>query len=181
MSAAGVAALPEPATLNVLPADRFADAVGPLFERAPRFLARLASARPFASWDELFDRALEIALAMPEPDQVELIDSHPRLGADPAVVRARSELSYREQGFDRPGTAAESTAGELARLNDAHEQRFGFRFVVFVAGRGRAELLPLLRAALEADRDAEIRRAMAHLVAIARDRRARLSAEVSTA
>ena len=53
--------------------------------------------------------------------------------------------------------------------------------MVFVAGRSRAELLPLLRAALEADRDAEIRRAMAHLVAIARDRRARLSAEVSTA
>ena len=178
MSAAGVAALPEPATLNVLPADRFADAVGPLFERAPRFLARLAAARPFASWDELFDRALEIALAMPEPDQVELIDSHPRLGADPAVVRARSELSYREQAYDRSGSAEVDV--ELARLNDAYERLVGFRFVVFVAGRSRAELLPLLRAALEADRDAEVRRALADVVAIASDRRARLSAQVST-
>ena len=34
---------------------------------------------------------------------------------------------------------------ELARLNDEYERRFGFEFVVFVNGRTRAELLPVLR------------------------------------
>jgi len=178
MTGVGVATLSSLASLNEMAASRFAELVGPLFERAPRFLARLAAARPFASWDELFERALEIAMAMPEPEQLELIDSHPRLGADPAALRLRSELSYREQGYDQSGSAKVDV--ELARLNDAYEQHFGFRFVVFVAGRSRAELLPLLRAALQADHETETRRALADVVAIARDRRARLRVEVST-
>jgi 2-oxo-4-hydroxy-4-carboxy--5-ureidoimidazoline (OHCU) decarboxylase len=159
-------------TLNELPSGSFADAIGPLFERAPRFLARLADARPYRSWDELFERAESVALSMPEADQLALIDSHPRLGADPATVRARSELSWREQGHDRPPTEHPARVDrELARLNEAYERRFGFRLVVFVAGRSRAELLPVLSAALEAERDAEIRRALRDVVAIARDRR----------
>ena len=176
----GLAPLPVLEAVNDLPDDEFAGAVGPLFEEAPRFLARLAAARPFGSWDELLDRSLEIALAMPEVEQLELIDGHGRLGADPAGVRARSELSYREQGYDRRGSAREGAgeplAAELARLNDAYELRFGFRFVVFVAGRTRAELLPELRAALLADRAAEIRRALGDVVAIARDRYERVAA-----
>lgn len=179
----GLAPLPSLEALNDLPDDEFATTVGPLFEQAPRFLARLAAARPFGSWDELFERSLQIALAMPEADQLELIDGHARLGADPAGVRARSELSYREQGYDRPASEGEGVqpaedeglAAELARLNDAYEDRFGFRFVVFVAGRTRAELLPELRAALLAARAAEIRRALGDVVAIARDRYQRLA------
>jgi 2-oxo-4-hydroxy-4-carboxy--5-ureidoimidazoline (OHCU) decarboxylase len=181
----GLAPLPSLEAINDLPDDGFASAVVPLFEHAPRFLARLAAARPFGSWDELFERFLEIALTMPEADQIELIDSHARLGADPAAVRARSELSYREQGYDRPGSdgagshAAEDLglAAELTRLNDAYENRFGFRFVVFVAGRSREELLPLMRAALDAERETEIRRALVDVVAIARDRRSALGGQ----
>ena len=184
---AGLAPLPDIEALNDLPSDRFAEAVGPLFERAPRFLARLAETRPFGSWNELFERALDIALAMPEADQLELIDSHPRLGADPTIVRARSELSYREQGYDPPtesdgadddrviSSGSADVDAELARLNDAYERRLGFRFVVFVAGRSRAELVPIMRAALDADREAEIPRALADIVAIARDRGAKLA------
>jgi len=167
----GVAPLPSLETLNELPGDQFAETVGPLFERAPHFLARLAQARPFASFDALFDRALSIARAMPEADQLELIDGHPRLGSDPAVVRARSELSWREQGYDRAESAEDvRVASELQALNDAYERRFGFRFVVFVAGRSRAELLGLVREALARDRSAEIRRALGDVVSIARAR-----------
>ena len=88
---------------------------------------------------------------MPEPEQVELIDAHPRLGAPPGSV---SPLSFREQGYDREAAdaAAEAerarVASELARLNEAYEARFGFRYCVFVAGRPRAALLPELEAAL---------------------------------
>ena len=58
-----------------------AAALAPLFEGAPRFLGRLAAARPFGGADALFARAREIAHAMPEVEQLELIDAHPRLGA----------------------------------------------------------------------------------------------------
>ena len=151
----------------------FIDTMIPLFEGAPRFLARLTSAGPFRNDDDLFARAREIAHAMPEPEQIELIDAHPRLGAPPGSVSA---LSYTEQGYDRGTGTPLNVAAELERLNDAYEARHGFRYAVFVAGRSRAELLPGLAAAIDADRDAEIHRALDAVVDIAIDRHAKLSA-----
>jgi 2-oxo-4-hydroxy-4-carboxy--5-ureidoimidazoline (OHCU) decarboxylase len=152
------------AALDALPEGAFVAAAAPWFEGAPRFLARLAAARPFGDARTLFRRAEAIALALPEDEQLELIDAHPRLGAPPATVSA---ASFREQGYDRETTEA---IAELARLNAEYEARFGFRFCVFVAGRPRPALVPVLRGALAADRDAEIRRALHDVVAIARDR-----------
>jgi 2-oxo-4-hydroxy-4-carboxy--5-ureidoimidazoline (OHCU) decarboxylase len=159
------------AALDALPQDAFVIAAALWFEGAPSFLARLAAARPFRDESTFFARAAAIALAMPENEQIELINAHPRLGAPPASVSA---ASYREQGYDRETTAA---IADLARLNAAYEDRFGFRFCVFVNGRSRPELVPLLEAALGADRDAEIGRALGEVVAIARDRFSRESAE----
>ena len=143
-----------------------------LFERAPRFLARLTAAGPFGGDAELFARAREIAHAMPQADQIELIDAHPRLGAPPGSVSA---LSYREQGYDRGAGMPVDVAAELERLNEAYEARHGFRYCVFVAGRAREALLPGFAAALEADREAEIHRALDAVVDIAMDRHAKLS------
>jgi 2-oxo-4-hydroxy-4-carboxy-5-ureidoimidazoline decarboxylase len=158
--------------LDALPAGAFAAALAPLFEGAPRFLGRLAEERPFGTYAELFGRANAVALAMPEDEQIELIDAHPRLGAPPADVSA---LSFREQGYGRAETAPARVARELERLNRAYEDRFGFRFCVFVAGRPPEDLLPVIQAALGADRASEVRRALTDVVAIAMDRYARLS------
>jgi 2-oxo-4-hydroxy-4-carboxy-5-ureidoimidazoline decarboxylase len=176
--------------LDVIAPGAFAAAVSPLFEGARGFLGRLAMARPFGSVEAMFARAREIAQTMPLDERLELIDAHPRLGAPPATVSA---LSHAEQGYGaRPpatagGARAETEAegealearrvlDELARLNDAYEAHFGFRYCVFVAGRPRAALLPGLAAALDADRDAEIRRALDAVIDIAQARYATLTA-----
>lgn len=48
-------------------------------------------------------------------------------------------MSYKEQGYDREKAAeAEKLARvleELGRLNDEYEKKFGFKFIVWVAGR----------------------------------------------
>ena len=59
---------------------------------------------------------------------------------------------------------------ELAELNRRYEERFGFRFVVFVNRRPKAEIVPILRERLERTRDEELDTALTELVAIARDR-----------
>ena len=162
---------PTIAELDALDGEACGAALAPLFEGAPRFLARLCADRPFGDQARLFERARAIALAMPEPEQLELIDAHPRLGAPRDSVSA---LSFVEQGYDREAAAADleraRVAHELARLNAAYEARFGFRYCVFVAGRPRAALLPELEAALEATRSAEIARALDAVVDIAADR-----------
>jgi 2-oxo-4-hydroxy-4-carboxy-5-ureidoimidazoline decarboxylase len=178
--------------LDVIAPGAFAAAAAPLFEGARGFLGRMAMARPFGSVEALFVSAREIAHAMPVDEQVELIDAHPRLGAPAASVSA---LSFVEQGYDRgterspEAAAAEAAAeterahlqAELDRLNAAYEDRFGFRYCVFVAGRSRAELLPGMTAALDADRNDEIARALDAVVDIARDRYATLTTSASEA
>jgi 2-oxo-4-hydroxy-4-carboxy-5-ureidoimidazoline decarboxylase len=174
-----------------------------LFEGAPRFLDRLEAAGPFATAADLFTAARTIAQQMPEPEQLELIDAHPRLGAPPGTVSA---MSFVEQGYDRvvaseggagsTGAAAHATgaaahltgaappidvAAELERLNDDYEARFGFRYCVFVAGRPREALLPGFAAALQADRDRERRRALDAVVDIAIDRHRTLVAATAEA
>ena len=162
------------------PAEDFAAAMAPLFEGAPRFLTRLAAARPFASADDLFVRAREIAHAMPAEEQIELIDAHPRLGAPPGSVSA---LSFVEQGYDRDAAdgAAEAeqrrVAARLDRLNETYEDRFGFRYCTFVAGRPRPALLPEFEAALDRRRDEELHRALDAVIDIAIDRHAKLTLE----
>jgi len=120
---------------------------------------------------------------MPEDDQIELVDAHPRLGAPAGSVSA---MSYLEQGYDRAAADAAAEAerrevdGRLDRLNVAYEKRFGFRFCVFVAGRTRSSLLPVFEAALLADRRSELRRGVIAAVDIAADRYRRLRAAGET-
>ena len=164
------------AGIDAAPAAEFVAGVAPLFEGAPGFLWRLAAARPVGSTEGMFRRARELAHAMPEPLQLELIDAHPRLGAPPASVSA---MSFREQGYgDQAATnlATEAArerdlvAAELDRLNREYEGEFGFRYCVFVAGRTRSELLPEMAASLSRERDSELHRALDAVVDIAADR-----------
>jgi 2-oxo-4-hydroxy-4-carboxy--5-ureidoimidazoline (OHCU) decarboxylase len=154
--------------LNELDAEAFGASVAPLFEGAPGFLAALAEARPFESEEALFEAARATARSMPLDGQIELLNAHPRIGADPASV---SKLSHAEQGFDGDDPDDQAWVDdELRALNEAYEARFGFRFVVFVAGRPRADILPLLERAVTADRDEELRRGLDDVILIAADR-----------
>ena len=99
-------------------------------------------------------RAEEIALGPPDPDQVQAPAGHARIG----------EPSPEQRGED----AAVLT--ELAYLNQVYEEKFGFRFVVFVNGRSRGELLPVLRERLERTHEEEVETGLRELCAIARDR-----------
>lgn len=167
-------AFPAMRDLDRLPPEAFAREVRPLFEGAPRFLRRLAAERPFADDEQMIDAAFEVARSLPEDEQLELVGAHPRIGAPPASV---STMSYDEQGYAREAAddaELARTYEELAMLNEIYEQRFGFGFVIFVAGRPKAEIVPLLEHALRNDREAELRRAIDDTIYIAGDRLATL-------
>ena len=138
-----------------------------LFEGAPRFVERLAA---FDSPEQALEAANAVARSMPEDEQIELLNAHPRIGAAPSSVSA---FSYAEQGFDQdPGTA--ELQARLDQLNDEYERRFGFRFVVFVAGRPRAEIADVMESRMSAPREEELARGLSDVVAIAKDRLGKL-------
>jgi 2-oxo-4-hydroxy-4-carboxy--5-ureidoimidazoline (OHCU) decarboxylase len=123
-------------------------------ELTPLFSGRTRLVDALAAREDPLGVAENVALALPEADQVAALATHPRIG----------EPSEEQRG------AEPEVLAELARLNDEYEQRFGFEFVVFVDGRTRAELLPVLRERLEHTRGEELEAGLRALCAIARDR-----------
>ena len=118
------------------------------------FSGRTRLVDELAAREDPLHRAEEVALTLPEADQVAALATHPRIG----------EPSEEQRG------AEPEVLEELARLNEEYERRFGFEFVVFVDGRTRAELLPVLRERLECTRRDELETGLRALCAIARDR-----------
>ena len=123
--------------LDRLPPEAARAQIAPLFEGAPHFVDRLVAARPFESDDEFVGIARRIARELPDDEAIELVDAHPRIGADASAL---SPMSSAEQGMAGDGEIEQGgeepwVAEELAILNEAYERIFGFRFTVFVAGR----------------------------------------------
>lgn len=139
-----------------------------LFENAPAFADRVARHRPFASYEELIDRSEKVAVSLAESDQLEVINGHPQIGANPARV---STHSYREQGYQEGASDRDAElTGRLARLNADYERRFGFRFCIFVADRPRSEVADIMESLLNASREEELQRGLSDVFAIARSR-----------
>lgn len=126
-----------------------------LFEGQTRLVERLAQT------EDPLGRPEAAIAGLTEAEKIEALDAHPAIGA-----RRLSGRSATEQGEE----AEPEVAAELDRLNRAYEERFGFRFVVFVNRRPRAELVPILRERLDRTREDELDTALEELVAIARDR-----------
>jgi len=137
-----------------------------LFEHAGPLLERLRAEEPFANGPALLQRAGEILDELSEAQQIAVINAHPRIGGRPDKISA---ASFKEQGYDRDTTPPEVLL-RLARLNDEYEQKFGFRFVVFVNRRTKEAIVPVLEARLRGARDEERRTALQEILAIAEDR-----------
>ena len=126
-----------------------------LFEGRSRFVERLAQ------HEYPFSVAREVARELSDEEKVEALNAHPAIGA-----RTLSARSAAEQGVN--GDPAVLT--ELAYLNQVYEEKFGFRFVVFVNRRPKSEIVPVLHERLERSREEELETALDELIAIAEDR-----------
>jgi OHCU decarboxylase len=131
-----------------LPRQLTVEQLAELFSGRTRFVERLAQE------EDPLGRARSIARTLSEDEKAEALAAHPRIG----------ERSPEQHGDD-PAVLA-----ELADLNRQYEDRFGFRFVVFVNRRSRAEILPVLRERLAHTREQELDTGLDDLVAIAEDR-----------
>ncbi|HEY8811161.1 MAG TPA: 2-oxo-4-hydroxy-4-carboxy-5-ureidoimidazoline decarboxylase [Candidatus Dormibacteraeota bacterium] len=134
-------------------------AVELLFEGSTPLARRLLAEAPHDSEAAMIERAYELLGELTEEEKIATVNAHPRIGADRAHL---SRLSLAEQGADRvPG---------LERLNADYESRFGFRFVVFVNGRPKSEIVEVLRQRLANGRNQELETGLRAVVDIAASR-----------
>lgn len=142
--------------MRELPRELSAEQLAELFEGRTRFVERLATV------PDPLTRAETIVHELPLEEKGEILAAHPAIGQRTGL----SARSAAEQGVDADPAVLE----ELARLNTDYEARHGFRFVVFVNRRPKAEILAVLRGRIDNATEAELETALDELVAIARDR-----------
>jgi 2-oxo-4-hydroxy-4-carboxy--5-ureidoimidazoline (OHCU) decarboxylase len=123
-------------------------------ELAELFSARTRLVELLAEREDPLGEAREVISTLTEDEKAAALAAHPRIG----------EASPEQSGTD-PAVLA-----ELAYLNQVYEEKFGFRFVVFVNRRSRAELLPVLQERLAQTREEELETGLEELVRIAEDR-----------
>jgi 2-oxo-4-hydroxy-4-carboxy--5-ureidoimidazoline (OHCU) decarboxylase len=138
-----------------LPRQLSIDELADLFEGRTRLVEKLAER------EDPLGSAHEVIAGLSEAEKLEALAAHPAIGAK--NLSARSAV---EQGTDEDP----ETLAELARLNAEYEDRFGFRFVVFVNRRPKSEIVPILEQRLERTREEELDTGVGELVAIAEDR-----------
>ena len=139
-----------------LPRQLSVDELADLFEGRTTLVERLADI------EDPLGRAGDVLVTLTEEDKVEALAAHPAIGQRSGL----SERSAAEQGSD----ADPAILAELAYLNQVYEEKFGFRFVVFVNGRPKAEILEVLRGRIANTPEEELDTGCRELVAIARDR-----------
>ncbi len=142
--------------MRELPRQLTADELAELFEGRTRFVELLAGR------EDPLGSAAAVIEELTDAEKREVLDAHPAIGQK-AGLSARSAA---EQGID----ADPDLLAELARLNAEYESRHGFRFVVFVNRRPKAEILEVLRSRIDNPTDEELETALRELVAIAGDR-----------
>jgi 2-oxo-4-hydroxy-4-carboxy--5-ureidoimidazoline (OHCU) decarboxylase len=138
-----------------LPRQLTVEELADLFEGRTRLVEELAKR------DDPLGDAREVIAHLSEADKLEALNAHPAIGAKKLSARSAAE-----QGDDSDPVILT----ELAYLNQVYQEKFGFRFVVFVNRRPKAEILEVLRQRLERTREDELDTAVEELVAIAEDR-----------
>jgi 2-oxo-4-hydroxy-4-carboxy--5-ureidoimidazoline (OHCU) decarboxylase len=114
---------------------------------------------PYRSPEEVVAQMRAVLPTLTEQEKIATLNAHPRIGERADAMSTRSR---QEQGAD--------VMPELDQLNQEYEQRFGFRFVVFVNRRPKSQIVEVLRQRLARSRDHEMEAGLQAIVDIAADR-----------
>ncbi|MFQ5562432.1 MAG: 2-oxo-4-hydroxy-4-carboxy-5-ureidoimidazoline decarboxylase [Parvularculaceae bacterium] len=143
--------------------ESFLESYGGVYESAP-WVAE-------AVWPEAAQENLDAPAAMGaamravvdaagEEQQLALLRAHPELAGRAAIAGELTDASTREQagaGLDR---CAPEEFEEFLTLNARYNEKFGFPFIIAVAGLSRADILAAFRARLNNSRKTEFETAL---------------------
>jgi len=148
--------------------EAFLARLGHVAEDSPWVAERAWERGPFPDAAATADAFAAVAREAPADEQLALIRAHPDLAGRAALAGELTADSAREQasaGLDR------LTPADLERftaLNDAYRERFGFPFVIRVAGRSVGDILAAYEERLAHDADAERATAIEQIAQIMR-------------
>jgi 2-oxo-4-hydroxy-4-carboxy-5-ureidoimidazoline decarboxylase len=149
--------------LNQMSQTEFVTALGDIFEQTP-VIAELAwQQHPFSSFEELYQRLVDVVINCSPDDQLALIRAHPDLGSKVKMAAA----SVQEQagaGLDR---LSPDEYEQFQSLNQAYKIKFGFPFIIAVKNHSKTSILQAFEQRLQHSIAAEREQALHEIFQIA--------------
>jgi 2-oxo-4-hydroxy-4-carboxy-5-ureidoimidazoline decarboxylase len=145
----------------------FVQALDGIYEHSPWVAEQAWNARPFATLEDLRVALTAAVAGAGRSAQLALIRAHPELVGRAAVGGELTELSRQEQegvGLDR---CSPEEFVRLTSLNEAYQAKFGFPFIIAVAGHTRASIIEALERRLHNNADEEFRESLRQIDRIA--------------
>lgn len=162
--------------LNQCDATAFVEHLGEIFEHAPWVAQAVATARPFASAEDLHAAMLAKVEALPESERIALLAGHPELGGAAARAGQMTADSVREQGKLSLDNLERLELERWESLNQQYRTRFGFPFIICVTRHSRSSILKNFEKRLLNSRNEELVNAVKE---VGRITRLRLAARIS--
>jgi 2-oxo-4-hydroxy-4-carboxy-5-ureidoimidazoline decarboxylase len=151
------------ADVNALEGTSFVAAFGWVFEDSPWVAEQAWLRRPFGSRAALRDALAAEWRTAPRERQLASLRAHPDLGTR-AKMSAASTGEQGTAGLDRLTPEMDET---LVRLNARYRARFGYPFVLAVAGATAGQVLNALERRVDAPAESEWTEALDQVVRIA--------------
>jgi OHCU decarboxylase len=122
-----------------------------------RWARETTGERPFASLEELCQKADAVCESLNEEDWLEAFRAHPKIGERKAATgQSQQAQSWSAQEQSGVTSAARETVDELVQQNRDYEARFGFIFIVCASGKSPEEMLTILKSRIGNDRHVEL-------------------------
>jgi allantoicase len=115
---------------------------------ATLWVEAMTEARPFPDAEAILATAANAFDDLAEEDWLEAFSAHPRIGERGDAMANREQES--SSGASKPVIA------ELAEVNRAYEERYGFTYIVYATGKSAEEMLQIARLRLGNTREEEI-------------------------
>jgi 2-oxo-4-hydroxy-4-carboxy-5-ureidoimidazoline decarboxylase len=131
-SALMAVAEPDMAAINAMDRPAFVQTFGGIFENSPWVAEQAWDKRPFADLDAMHAAMVNIVRYAAVPAQLALLQSHPDLAGKEAQAGTMTASSVTEQASAGLDALSKEEMAQIAELNAAYRQKFGFPFIIAV-------------------------------------------------
>jgi 2-oxo-4-hydroxy-4-carboxy-5-ureidoimidazoline decarboxylase len=151
------------AQVNAMPADEFVRVFGGVYEHSPWVAVIAEQQRPYATFEQLQIAMRDAVARSADSDKLALIRAHPALLGKLATFDQLTAASRAEQASAGLDHCSADELAQLAKLNQAYRDRFGFPFVVAVRGLTRAQIIERMQTGLHGTRETEFSTCLAEI------------------
>lgn len=144
----------------------FIEILGGIFEHSPWIAEKAEKAKPFSSFDHLYQVLIQMVENATFEQKLALIKAHPNLGD-------RMEMSENSMSEQKDAGLRDLTSEEYNQfilMNHLYMEKFSFPFIIAVRGKNKYQIYEAMEARIHNEKDSEFLTALNEIYQIARFR-----------